>query len=106
LSGCPSVTDSEVKRCDVLSFWSLAALRVVLTVLSAILCPRFLSCLPCIGHMVHFAGLAADMTAGRNAQAFLTDRRHRPHRYTLPKKLAAYCHMSVRVYTLREPNVY
>src|SRR3712207_1504618 len=38
LSGCPSVTDSEVKRCDVLSFWSSAAFQAVVpTVLCAIL---------------------------------------------------------------------
>ena len=29
LSGWPSVTDSEVKRCEVLSFWSSAAFQVV-----------------------------------------------------------------------------
>jgi hypothetical protein len=38
LSGCPSVTDSEVKRCEPLSFWSSAAFQaVVLAVFSAIL---------------------------------------------------------------------
>src|SRR3712207_9476467 len=29
LSGCPSVTDSEVNRCEDLSFWSSAAFQVV-----------------------------------------------------------------------------
>ena len=37
LSGWPSVTDSEVKRCEALSFWSSAAFQVVVpTVFSAI----------------------------------------------------------------------
>src|SRR5215204_1421528 len=38
LSGCPSVTDSEVKRCEPLSFWSYATFQAVIpTVFSAIL---------------------------------------------------------------------
>src|SRR4029450_8246489 len=43
LSGWPSVTDSEVKRWDALSFWSSAAFQAVIpTVFSAILySPRF-----------------------------------------------------------------
>src|SRR5215218_7766402 len=44
LSGWPSVTDSEVKRCDAFSFWSSAAFQAVIpSVFSAILYSPFSS---------------------------------------------------------------
>src|SRR3712207_6251414 len=50
LSGWPSVTDSEVKRCEVLSFWSSAAFHVVVpTIFCAILL------LPPLTHVRHQA---------------------------------------------------
>src|SRR5215210_9232681 len=44
LSGWPSVTDSDVKRCEVLSFWSSAAFQVVVP---AVLSTISISASPC-----------------------------------------------------------